>query len=241
MQVILLLIEFFLPEIAKQLAGKDSDSLRRRLSRSGMLLLVLALLIFAWSLFDHMAVQNLPLGQFDPFGLSIFTAWLLIMTGLGLLMLSRHENSKGLMKPINRPPRTIINLQQVTGAEILVSPCSIQIPIVPHQRVIKTKIIGFRDCFDGVVPDAEWGFFIADQYCRVVNNSVSGSRLYVNDLLAAQDRTKMRFGLHTQPALQAKIIDTAGKGHEVAIYFRAWLHIRIRVVVNGKYISEKFV
>lgn len=234
MQIIFLLVELCLPEIAQKLAGHDSGELRSKLLRSGMWLLVLALLIFGWSLFSHLVVQRLPASQFNPFELSIFTAWLLVVTGLGLLVLSRYEYPKKTCgdKDQSAGVANTQNFPLTTNKQ--------DSPIL-HDGVVKTKTIRLKDCLDGVVPDEEWDFFVADQYCRVINNSVAGSKLYVNHLLVAQNRTKMHFGLHKQPALQAVITDLSGKRHDVTVFFRAWLHIKIRVVVNGQNLNECFV
>lgn len=237
MQVILLLIELFIPEIAQRLSGSDSASLRNRLLRAAIGLLAMALLIFGWELFSHLVLKQLLMNQFNPFSLSIFTAWLLGMIGLSLLLLSRFEQPSQASKVHGESGRDAPTVNVLDSSQI----SNMQDSPHFHCGVVKTKKIKLKDCLEGEVPDEEWSFFIANQYCRLICNSVSGSRLYVSHLLVAQNKTKMRFGLHKKPDLQAKIISTSGNEYEVKIFYRAWLHIRVRVAINGKYISEKFV
>lgn len=234
MQIIFLLLELFLPEIARQLSGDAAGTLRKRLFRSGIGILVLALLIFCWTLFSHVFVQRLPVNQFNPFDFSIFTAWILVMSGLGLFMLSRYES----------PQKIGVTVERTANTSSMEAPLSLSCnQTIPdsHYGIVKTKTIEWRDFLSGAVPDEEWGFFIAEQYCKVVNNSVLGSKLYVNSSLVAQNPTPTRFGRCKHAGLQATICDTAGTKYEVAIFFRAWLHIKIRVAINGKHLSENFV
>ena len=234
MQIILLLIELFIPEIAQKLSGDSSAVLRSRLLHAAIGLLALALLIIAWALFSHLVVKQLPVGQFDPVDPSVFTAWLLAMIGLGLLVLSRYEYSEKRCGNVDQ------SLEVDNTQDCSLIPDA-QVTRGLHQGVVKTKTINLQECLDGTVPSEEWSFFVAGQYCRLVNNMASGSMLYVNNSLVAQNTNKMRFGTHKQPDLRTKITDKSGNEYEVAIFFRAWLHIRVRVAINGKYLSEKLV
>lgn len=234
MQIIFLLIEIFLPEIAQKLAGRNSDQLRSKLVRSGLRLLILASLIFGWLLFSHRVLKRLPWNQFNPFELPMFTVWLLAATGLSLLSLSRYEYPQKTQEDNNQS--ALVNNPQ----KLQLKAYAESVPNF-HQGIIKVKAIKFQDCLNGVVPNEAWGFWVGDQYCKLVNNSVTGSALYVNNKLVAKDNVKMQFGSARQERLRVIISDSVGGNYDIAIFFRAWLHIRIRVAVNGKYISDKFV
>jgi hypothetical protein len=234
MQIIFLLIELFLPEIAQKLAGDNSAELRSRLAHSGYGLLVLALLILGWLLFAHLMLQRLPLNRFNFINFPVFTVGLLAICGIGLLMLSRHEQLSEKQEQSNQDALVDDAQSELVEADIL----SLD---TLSRGVIKTKKIKLKDCLGGVVPEQEWEFAIANQYCKLVNNPASGSRLYVNQALIAQNSTPMRFGRHKESSLQACIVDATGRKYQVAIFFSAWLHIKVRIVVNGKYLVQSFV
>jgi len=96
MDLFMLLLEPFLPDIATKIAGKNANPLRKRLFRSGGYLVLIALIIVLYELFVHLVLEKLPLNQFDLFYSPIFTAWLFGATGIGLLIISLYQ------KPIER-------------------------------------------------------------------------------------------------------------------------------------------
>jgi hypothetical protein len=93
MDLLILLLEPFLPEIAAKLAGKNTVPLRKRLLRSGLFFLLIALLFVLWTLFTHLVLNSLPLNQFDSFDIKIYMAWLFGATGIGLLIILLFQKS----------------------------------------------------------------------------------------------------------------------------------------------------
>lgn len=89
MDLLILLLEPFLPEIAAKLAGKNSVPLRKRLFRSGLFLIVIGLIMVLYELFVHLVLLGLPLNQFDFFYSPILTVWLFGASGIWLLLISR--------------------------------------------------------------------------------------------------------------------------------------------------------
>jgi len=93
MDILILLLEPFLPEIAAKLAGKNVVPLRKRLFRSGSLLILISLLIVLYELSVYLFLMKLPLNQFDLFYSTMLTAWLFGGTGIALLIILLYENS----------------------------------------------------------------------------------------------------------------------------------------------------
>lgn len=88
MDLVILLLEPFLPEIAAKLAEKNTVSLCKRLFRSGLLLIVIGLVIVLYELFVHLVLLDLPLNQFDLIYSTMLSARLFGASGISLLLIS---------------------------------------------------------------------------------------------------------------------------------------------------------
>ena len=94
MELLFLLLEPFLPELASKLGGKNAAPLCKRLFHSGLSMLFIAMLFLLLAFFEHIIIDGLPLNKFDFFDIKIYMAWLFGGLGLGLLLSAVYYQSK---------------------------------------------------------------------------------------------------------------------------------------------------
>lgn len=241
MQIILLLIEIFMPEIAAQLATGKGLSVRKKLQRAGLGLVIVACIIATISVYLHVVLHGLPLTQIDLLTGGPLTAVMLLIVGVSLLMAadstaianSSESDSQEMSEAtvdraveINRPDGEIwsayLDARKQPSAE----------------RLVKLKTIHLSDCAKGVMPSEAWIFFTCGHAFLVVHKVETGSQLWMDDMPVDHNAEKMHFGIKKNPCLRASIKEA---GAEIVVYFRAHLHIRIKVSLNGNWLNDEFV
>ena len=89
-------------------------------------------------------------------------------------------------------------------------------------------------------PRDVWEFTSGALTAKVINGWRSGARLLV-DLETLSSNSDMLAVNGSNLLLAATVTDRMGQPREIKVFMRAWLHARIRVSVDGVFLTEKFV
>ncbi len=107
----------------------------------------------------------------------------------------------------------------------------------------KTSSTTFTDYFrvmKGANPSETWVFSSGDLHGEVINAWRTGIRLIINGNVMAENDKMVALDA-SRPMLEATFTDAAGVAHQIEVYVRAVLAVKIRVVVDGVSLSDGLV
>jgi hypothetical protein len=225
MQVLLMVIEAFLPEFASTLAGPQSRKLRLRLLRAGIAILLVCsaylvvALVYRYLFSDARDLSTL-LPVYEIVLLGILSAF-----GIALLLLSSTEASQALPPPFasetTPSSTTVIEVHGVFGSE---GGCLCR----------KVRSPSFRErlqVFKGANPEDVW-LIVVDGIQIQVSYSVTTNVWMSHAPLDLQIPLSIH-GSWTNPKLRMRLVDTEGGTRDVEIVPKGILTPSIVVSING--------
>jgi len=103
------------------------------------------------------------------------------------------------------------------------------------QRITKVRFKDYVNYLKNKYPVDIWEFEIPTLKGRVENNWKWGTKLFINDIQVDINKDLMAIK-GTEPLLTFK-----DENHEVNIYLRAIFVVKIKVMVNGKMLSQSYL
>lgn len=225
MQIILLLLEVFLPEFSKLLAGSESRPLRRRLFRAGFGLLVVCAVYLAingmlW-LFQDASGRGAPLTPFEIGSLIV-----VFLTSTVLVLLSRLNKETASPSETHDETKTS-------------SPQIIRIPMrfdrAMGRSITTMHTAGWRDylrLFDGGNPSCTWRVDLDGVIFLITIDANKG--FYLQCASGRPNVINAHAVLWRRPRLSFTAIDEQESVYVIEVIPEGVFVPRIAVLVNGQ-------
>lgn len=229
-QLLLLLIELFLPDIAAALGGPDSAPLRNRLLRAGLWLIVLAALLLSFHMVD--LSEGISFKQLSQVSFAAVAIVLVVgFVGMGLILLSRIEPEVKLIngheKKIEATDATATNDVHLVDAVFNRE---------SGRRAYKCQSASWRDymsILSGATPENVWLLEIDGVEFQVRIGILTGARLTFNNTVCDQLRRNPGFS-STSPLLSSVVSDQKGRTRKIEIFLGGTVAMKIEANVDGE-------